>query len=96
MPDTKEKPVSPKWPVYQQSICEDCLQELVNGESGHTDKEANKMNETLNRWFGENYEPAGMNDDMESFFSWRRCDLCDQKAGNRYKYNFFDKSISKP
>lgn len=78
--------------VFQQQICDNCLQMLVNGESDHTDHELNKMNETLDNWQKDKYIPAGMSDNMEPFFSWHHCDLCNSLAGNRYEYNFFDES----
>jgi hypothetical protein len=92
MPTNAAKSTVNNWEVHQQSICEDCLQSLVNGEGGHTEKEIKKMNKTLLLWSEQSYEPAGINDDKEPFFSWKVCDLCGQKAGDRYKYNFFDKS----
>ena len=78
--------------VFQQEICSNCLQLLVNGESDHTETELNKFYETLDKWSTDKYVPAGLSDNMESFFSWHKCDLCDSLPGDRYEYNFFDES----
>jgi hypothetical protein len=78
-----------KTEVYQQNICSNCLQMLVNGESDHTEEELTTMGNTLNEWSKTGYTPAGLSDNMESSFSWHKCDLCNCLAGDRYEYNFF-------
>ena len=78
--------------VYQQEICSDCLQLLVNNESNHTETELKSFHSTLENWAKQKYVPAGLSDNMEPFFSWKCCDVCGQIAGNRYEYNFFDQS----
>ena len=79
--------------VFQQSICTDCLQLLVNGESDHAPEELVRMNKTLAQWADSKYVPAGMHTDengnCEPSFSWHRCDLCNGLAGDRYQYDFF-------
>ena len=84
--------MKPKWKVYQQSICGDCIQMLANGESNHTPEELARMESTLAKWAKENYEPAGLIEDCEPSFSWNKCDLCNGLAGDRFEYNFFDKN----
>jgi hypothetical protein len=78
--------------VYQQNICNNCLQMLVNGESDHTEEELSTMNKTLDNWAKDKYIPAGLSDNLEPSFSWHKCDLCDGLAGDRYEFNFFDES----
>lgn len=80
-----------KFKVYNQQICNDCLQLLVNGESDHTEKELNTFNKTLLGWSKLNYFPAGLSDNEEGYFSHRNCDICGQIAGQRNDYNFFQK-----
>ena len=81
--------------VYKQKICTDCLLMLVNGESDHSEEELKRMDKTLEEWAKDGYTPAGMatdkNGNCEPSFSWRRCDLCGQIAGDRYEYNFIQK-----
>ena len=68
---------------------------LENGESNHSDVEFITMQETLKSWGEDKYIPAGIasdeNGNCEPSFSWRRCDLCGQIAGERYEYNFIQK-----
>ena len=78
-----------KYKVFQQNICSDCLQLLVNNESEHSEEELNTFNKTLSDWNKTGYIPAGLADNMEPFFSWSSCDVCNQIAGMRYEYNFF-------
>lgn len=78
-----------KYKVFQQNICPDCLQLLVNGESNHTEEELKNFNSVLTEWAKTGYIPAGLADNMEPFFSWKTCDICGQIAGIRYEYNFF-------
>lgn len=78
--------------VYQEEICTDCLHALVNGESDHTEEEENRMIKVLEKWQTQNYVPAGLADNLEPFFSHTRCILCNSLPGDRYEYNFFDKS----
>ena len=80
-----------KFKVFTQSICSDCLQLLVNGESEHSEQELKTFNDTLSKWAESKYIPAGMSDNDESFFSYSKCDLCNQMAGDRHEYNFFQK-----
>ena len=75
--------------VYQQNICSDCLQLLVNGESEHSEKELITFHSTLENWSKTGYTPAGLSNNQESFFSWKCCDVCGQIAGDRHEYNFF-------
>lgn len=77
-----------KHKVFQQNICSDCLQLLVNGESDHSESELKQFNETLKQWELTGYIPAGTTE-LESFFSHNSCDICNQIAGTRYEYNFF-------
>jgi hypothetical protein len=81
--------------IHIQNICPNCLQWLVNNESQHTEQEKNKMNETLANWAKEKYYPLAPNfegDFYESSFSHNHCDLCDCLPGERYEFNFIDKS----
>ena len=78
--------------IYVQEICENCLQLLVNGESDHTPEELKTMEKTLQDWQKNSYIPAGLADNMEPYFSWQKCELCNSLPGTRYEYNFFDKS----
>lgn len=82
--------------IYAQSICADCLQMLANGESDHSPQELEHFQKVLHEWVGKNYIPAGQvtdeNGNCEPYFSWHRCDLCDGLPGNRYDFNFIDKS----
>ena len=78
-----------KFKVFTQNICSDCLQLLVNGESNHSEEELKQFNQTLTEWSKLKYVPAGLSDNEESFFSWSKCDICNQIAGDRHEYNFF-------
>jgi len=76
--------------VYQQEICDNCIQWLANNEGDHTPEEFERMQKTLEKWAKEKYIPAGLTDQIDSYFSPSRCDLCHALPGNRWKYNFFD------
>lgn len=73
---------------FVQNICADCLQYIVNNEHRSDSVEEMKMLETLSEWNKEYYSPLGLDDDCEPFFSHCKCDLCDQIAGDRFKYVF--------
>ena len=81
--------------IYEQEICSNCLQALVNGQGMHTADELCALSETLEQWSGENYRPSGPTDDMEPFFSHRKCDLCGALPGDRYYYYFADHNQDK-
>ena len=78
--------------IYKQEICPECLQLLVNGESEHTPEELIQFNKTLDKWYKENYIALGPSNDNEAYFSWLNCDLCNSLPGNRFEYDFIDKS----
>jgi hypothetical protein len=81
--------------IYIQNICGDCLQAIVNGEDdpyGQHDSET--MEKTLRSWAKRKYFPAGLTDNTEPSFSWQKCDLCNDLAGNRYEYYFRDERKS--
>ena len=73
---------------FTQDICSDCLQYLVNNEHRSDSVEEAKMIETLSEWNKECYGPLGLDEDCEPFFSPCKCDLCNQIAGDRFKYVF--------
>lgn len=77
--------------IYQEEICSDCLQMLVNGESNHTPEELKLFNKTLNLWKNDvdPYVPAGpVMEDGEVEFSNSKCILCDCLPGKRHLYHF--------
>jgi len=74
--------------IYTEQICTNCLHKLVNDEGDHTDEELAEMKETLHDWLEQDYTPAGLTDDTEPSFSWRKCILCGSAAGDRYSYHF--------
>jgi hypothetical protein len=84
--------------IYIQNICGDCLQMLVNNESNHEPQELEQYHKTLDQWYNDNYTECGPNYDdngnIEPFFSWHHCDICDGLPGMRYEYNFIDKSVN--
>lgn len=80
--------------VYTELICSNCLQKLLNNEGNHTEKELKEMQNTLSKWREENYLPLEFHPDLQGAeFSNLPCNLCNAKAGDRYLYNFIDKSV---
>ncbi len=78
--------------LFIQHICGDCLQKLVNDEGDHSEQELATMQNSLNEWAITGYYPAGMVENTEPSFSWRKCDLCNQLPGDRYEYYFKQKT----
>jgi hypothetical protein len=77
--------------LFIQIICSDCLQSIVIGCNEMDENELNEMDKTLNLWAKDNYFPFGLTNNTEPFFSWSKCELCNQLAGDRYEYYFISK-----
>jgi DNA-directed RNA polymerase subunit RPC12/RpoP len=76
--------------ISKEYICSDCLQELVNGEPREDITYSIRMSKTLIKWGAQDYIPAGLSEgeDRSPAFSWKRCPLCGDLAGERYEYLF--------
>lgn len=79
--------------LHKQYICENCLQLLVNGESNHSEDELHTFNVKLNNWKQQYYVAVGLTENNEPSFSWKSCDICETKAGNRYEFIFKKEKI---
>ena len=74
--------------VFAHAVCYDCLQLLVNGESDHTKHQLAVFHQTLKTWSEQKYTPLGIGENIEPYFLYSQCDICDGLAGDRYEYYF--------